>query len=268
MKQKRSGSRLFPFAEHPLLFGHRGCSKIAPENTLASFQRLLDNGVPGAELDIHRCRSGELVVIHDFNTKRTTGIDAVIEETDFDELRELDAGALFSGAFKGEVIPTLDEVFALLGTHVYYDIEIKHRNKRYGLMEREILGKIRNHHMEDRVLISSFNPYAVRGIKKMSPQIPTAVIYAIRPQIPFFLRRGGGKYIAHPDILKPDKAQVTKRVTGRNYGFITWVVDEKKEAERLLALGVSGIVSNQPEVLKDTVAMFYPSNSEKLPSQQ
>jgi len=83
----------FASADYPLLFGHRGCSSIAPENTLAAFQKILDHGVPGVELDVQLCKSGELVVMHDSNHKRTTGMDAPVTETDYATNSGLDAGS-------------------------------------------------------------------------------------------------------------------------------------------------------------------------------
>lgn len=262
MIQKKTGEKIFPFANQPLLFGHRGCSKIAPENTLAAFRGILDNNIPGTELDVHRCKSGELVVMHDFNTKRITGVDLVIEETELSVLRKLDAGSKFSENFQGELIPTLDEVLELLGSKVYYDIEIKHRNTTAGPLERDLLKKIQTHNLEDRVIISSFNPFAVRGMKKLAPYLPIAVIYAVSPAVPFIFRRGLGKYIAHPDILKPSKNQITEKLLKKakkhnSRGIITWVVDKKEDAADLLTSGVGGIISNQPEILKKTVEKFY-----------
>ena len=262
MMQRKSEKDIFPFAKKPLLFGHRGCSMAYPENTLSAFRGILENGVPGVELDIHMCRSGELVVIHDFNTFRTTGVDAVVEELDYRDIKGLDAGSFFSPAFKGESIPTLEDVFELMGNKVYYDIEIKHNRNKYGLMEKKLLETIKRYNLEERVIISSFNPVAVKGIKKYTPGIPTAVIYAVHPKVPFILQKGAGRFIAKPDILKPDKAQVTKktirvRKQKNKYSIIAWVEDDKKGAEDLLMLGVDGIVSNQPEELKSVVEKFY-----------
>lgn len=253
---------IFPFAKRPLLFGHRGCSKAYPENTLAAFQGILQNNIPGVELDIHMCKSGELVVIHDFNTVRTTGVDALVEDLDYEEVKNLDAGSLFSPEFKGEQIPSLEEVFELMHDNVYYDIEIKHHRKKYGVMEKKTIELIKKFGLEERVIVSSFNPFAVKGIKKYAPNLPTGVIYAIHPKVPFIFQRGGGKYIAKPDFLKPDKAQVTRKMVRtqklkKNYGIIAWVEDDPEAAEKLLTLGVDGIVSNQPEILKAAVEKFY-----------
>ena len=95
----------------PLLFAHRGGKTDAPENTLAAFRWVSENRIAAVELDVHRCATGELVVIHDFRTRRICGADYKVEETPFAVLRSLDAGSSFDKRFAGEKIPLLEEVF-------------------------------------------------------------------------------------------------------------------------------------------------------------
>jgi len=258
MRRKDRNKKPFDFAQYPLLFGHRGCSKAAPENTLAAFQKVLDNNIPGVELDVHLCRSGELVVFHDLNLKRTTGLDALVSETDLEDIKKLDAGSWFDESFKNEKVPTLDEVFELMGTKVYYDIEIKHRNTQYGELEEKLVQKIEEWNIGNRVLISSFNPIAILGVRKANPQLNTAVIYTKWKELPWYLRTGGGKYICKPNILKPTRHQINpfsmflnKKIEG--YTVITWTEDDLDKAEKYINMGVDGVVTNVPENMLDMV---------------
>lgn len=248
----RRNRRPFDFAEYPLLFGHRGCSKAAPENTLASFNKILENNVPGVELDVHICKSGEIVVLHDLNLVRTTGLDALVTETNLEDIKKLDAGSWFDKSFKNERIPTLDEVFKLMGTNVYYDIEIKNINKKYGEIEKKLVEKIKEWNFKERVLISSFNPISILGIRKANPLLNTAIIYTKRKELPWYLRKGGGKYICKPNILKPTRHQITpfslflnKKI--ERYTVITWTEDDPAQVEKYINMGVDGIVTNVPE---------------------
>ncbi len=258
MRRKDRNKMPFDFAQYPLLFGHRGCPKSAPENTLASFNKILKNKIPGVELDVHLCKSGEIVVIHDLNLKRTTGKDALVAETTLDDLKKLDAGSWFDNSFSGERIPTLDEVFELLGTKVYYDIEIKHRNRQYGELENKLVKKIAEWNMQKQVIISSFNPIAILGVRKANPQLNTAVIYTKWKELPWYLRTGGGKYICKPNILKPTRHQITpfsmfltKKI--EEYTVVTWTEDDPEKAVKYFNMGVDGIVTNVPENMLDMV---------------
>ena len=101
-----------------LLIGHRGANKIAPENTLKAFQKAIDLKADYVEFDVHQSKDGEIVVIHDSKTLRTTGYKGVIEEMNLKEIKELDAG-------EGEKIPTLDELLHLTKGKIGLQLEIK-----------------------------------------------------------------------------------------------------------------------------------------------
>ncbi len=246
----------FNFACYPLLFGHRGCSGIAPENTLASFQKILDYNVPGVEFDVQLCKTGEIIVLHDLNLKRTTGVNALAAETDLETIKTLDAGSWFNESFAGEKIPTLDEVFDLLGTRVYYNIEIKHRNRKAGELENKLAEKIKSRNMQNHVIISSFNPFSLMTLRKLEPLLKTALLYSCDRELPWFLRNGEGRYICKPDILNPAYQKINSLYMFVNkkilkHSIIAWTVDDEAEAEKLLNSGVDGIISNAPETMVD-----------------
>ena len=245
---------LFPFANYPLLFGHRGCSKVAPENTLASFRKILDHGVPGVELDVHLCRSGELVVMHDSNLKRTTGLDALIKDTDFATISDLDAGAWKSQEYAGERVPLLDDVIDLLGDRVYYDIEIKHSDRNSDEIGRAVVEVIYRRGMESRCLVSSFNPFAIRAVRRADPRIQTALIYTKHPEFPRWLNNGAGRFVCKPQTLKPNRHRLNPwsvfwkhRLLG--YPLIMWTEDDPQEVRRYLGMGIAGIITNVPETM-------------------
>jgi glycerophosphoryl diester phosphodiesterase len=254
-------TRPYPEVQYPLLFGHRGCCKSAPENTLAAFRKVLDFGIPGVELDVHLCKTGELVVSHDFNLKRVTGFDSIIEETAYETIAELDAGAWFAEEFRGEKIPLLTEVLDLMGDKVYYDIEIKTNCRKCGSVERTLADIIAGRELYRRVMVSSFNPFSIRALRHFDRRIATAVIYSTHREVPRLFRKGAGRYICRPAALKPDKNLVNrwslffdKKIAG--YPLITWTIDEAPTARRLLELGVDGIISNIPEEMLSVVKEY------------
>lgn len=254
---------IFPGAPRPLLFGHRGCSIAAPENTMESFRSCVDKGVQAIELDIHLCSTGELVVTHDFNVRRVSGYDGVVEQMSFSQLRDLDVGFYKRPGYSGRAqIPLLDEIFEAFGSDLYFDIELKQESIADRGLAKAAWQAIRAFGLEDRCIVSSFNPFAVRSFRKTSKdRVPSAVIYSVGDEVPRILRKGFGRHIAGCGVLKPHCSLITpdsflRDHVQKRYPIIAWTVDDLDEAERLLELGVDGLVSNDPEKLIGLTAAY------------
>lgn len=241
-----------------MLFGHRGNSAKAPDNTMASFQKLLDDNIPGVELDVMLCRSGELVVAHDFNLKKVSGVDLSIQEANYSQIKELDVGSWFSKKFKGEHVPLLDEVFELLGKRVYYNIEIKSETIKTGLLEEKLLRTVKIFGLEKNCIISSFNPFSIKAVKKMDPTFATSLIYSRSKKIPFILRYGAGRLFTSSSFIQPYYKLINPAtyymhtVIFRN-PVIAWTINNTESLDKLIDLGVSGFISNNPSLLLSTL---------------
>jgi glycerophosphoryl diester phosphodiesterase len=233
-----------------LLFGHRGYSALAPENTLAAFQALVERGIPGAELDVQLSRDGAPVVIHDFTLSRTAGLEARVQETPLAAIRELDAGLWRGPEFRGQKVPLLEEVFEACGGSLYYDVELKWGGKTGNGLEQKVVAAIRRHGLEGRCLLSSFNPYCLLRARRLAPELPTAHIWTDTPELPVLLRHGAAAVLLPGPLAKPQGRRIRAwnaalfRLLGS--GLLAWTVDDPVEARRLLALGVRGLISNDP----------------------
>jgi glycerophosphoryl diester phosphodiesterase len=240
------------FANHekPLLFGHRGYSSLAPENTMEAFKLCVEHNIPGVELDVHLCKTGELVVIHDHDLKRLAGIEGLVEDLSFDELRALDVGSHKSLEFKGARIPLLSDLFATFGNKLYYDVELKVSGTKDTGIGKKTWETITEFNLEDYCMVSSFNPFSIRYFNRYShKRIPSAVIYCVSDKVPRILQKGGGRFLAQASVLKPIHKQVTARMmtkfrTSKGYPICTWTVDDLDTAVRVLDLNVDGIISN------------------------
>lgn len=248
---------LLPDRPRPLLFAHRGCSSLAPENTLPAFRLAREKGAPGLELDVHRCASGELVVIHDDLLARTAGDGRRVAETPLNELRRLDAGSWYGPAFAGTPVPLLEEVLEEFLPDTYIDIEMKTRSSSAddplpGSLA-ELLRRF-GKRAEGAVAVSSFNPLALRGFKRRNAGVPTAVIWCADGELPAYLRRGQGRWISGCDYLKPihTKAGPLSRFFLSRLGsrpLVAWTVDDAEAARKLTAAGCAGIITNRPQDL-------------------
>lgn len=249
---------LFPGEPRPLIFGHRGYASLAPENTMESFQLCADRGVFGIELDVHLCKSGELVVIHDHNVERIAGIPGHVESSTFAELRSINAGIHFSDKFSGATIPLLEEVFNAFGTSFHYDIELKQESIRNTGLALKTWNLIQSYHLEGVCMISSFNPFAIRQFNRVSSHsLPTGTIYSESPEIPRFLQHGWGRHISQCTIMKPDVSLITPKTIGHfkstlQYPIIGWTIDNQDTARQMIDWGIDGIITNNPGIFMES----------------
>ncbi len=121
------------------ILAHRGASAYAPENTMAAFKKAIEMNADGIELDVHLSKDGYIVIIHDERVDRTTDGKGEVKDFSLDELKKLDAGSWFSDEYKGEKIPTLEELLSLIkNTEIYLNIEIKAGYRVYPDIEEKL----------------------------------------------------------------------------------------------------------------------------------
>ena len=242
--------------ERVLNLAHRGASAAAPPNTLAAFEKAAELGADGIELDVQLSADSVPVVIHDFTVDGTTDGTGRVDHLPLAQLRELDAGSSFDPRFRGERIPTLEQVLATAGRHLLLNIELKTASLGDDGLERAVVAQVEHHGLDDgRVLFSSFNPIALRRAKKMAPHIPVGWLHA--PNLPLPLRRLWlAPFVPH-EARHPEYTMVnTEYVTqAHRRGLLvnTWTVDEPDTMIRLIDLGVDCIITNRPDVLRGII---------------
>lgn len=254
---------VLPGRQRPLLFAHRGQSTDAPENTMAAFSLARERGIPGIELDIHITKDGAILVIHDDDTERVVPGSAFrINSTSAKELRSLDVGSWKGSQWRGEKIPILAEVLEEYKGSLYFDIEIKGRTTQDLGLEAALADLLQDFRMgPESIVVSSFNPIILRRFKILSPHIPTAIIYCNSDELPRYLHKGQGRWIAAADFLKPKFDEISYRRIAmvkkmRLRPIIPWTVDEGSDAEALLNSGAEGLVSNHPDSLGIPLSQF------------
>jgi glycerophosphoryl diester phosphodiesterase len=233
-------------SQRPLLIAHRGASADAPENTLAAFNLALEQGADGIEFDVQLAADGVPVVIHDGRLERTTNGQGPVRAQTAAALQALDAG-------DGRGVPTLDQLFESIGRRLLYNVEIKNWEWRDGGAEAAVAACIRAHNLADCVVVSSFNPWALRRARRYMPsQVPLALLYMAGPlQISRFLFQGEAE---HPHFPLVDEAYMARAVRQKRRVHV-WTVDDPVEAQRLVQLGVHAIISNKPRFLREKLVM-------------
>jgi glycerophosphoryl diester phosphodiesterase len=236
-----------------ITIAHRGASAVAPENTISAFKEAIRIGVDMIELDVRLSRDGEVVVFHDQDLSRTTDGNGPVEERSLTELRQIDAGSWFSDEFKGEGIPTLDEVIeTIIPGRIELCIEIKldkGREELRGQLVASTLDIIRRTGFQDRTIVASFDRKSIRLSKTECPEIRTGLIFSkeeVWNECAEEAYEGIDFLSAHWNIITAPRVYAAHHA-GRK--IITWTIDRGKELNRVLPLSVDAIASNNPEWL-------------------
>jgi glycerophosphoryl diester phosphodiesterase len=220
-------------------------------NTLPAFELAADMGADGIELDVHRSKDGELVIVHDFTVDNTTDGEGAVSEMTLAELKSLDAGSWFDVKFMGAQIPTLDEVFDAVGHKMFINIEIKSLPPLDNGLEELVANKIDDYGLAERVIVSSFNPIAIRRFRQIAPHVATGFLTA--PESVSFVKQemlDGLTYDAlHPYFELADADYVASAKKG-GYRINTWTVNDPEQAIALCDLGVDGIITDYPDVIR------------------
>jgi glycerophosphoryl diester phosphodiesterase len=238
----------------PRAIAHRGASQRAPENTVRAFLAAVSLGADAIELDAKLTRDGAVVVHHDQTLDRTTTGKGPLGRRRLDELEGLDAGIRFGIEYAGERIPTLRQVFEALGESTLYDIELSNYRQPFNRLPAAVLGIIAEFGFEDRVLLSSFNPVALRRAKEHRPEIPRALLLMRRE--PWWMRRMLGAAPLVEIVQIEDGLAgpgVIDAIRGAGQKTHVWVVNERRRMQDLLDWGVDGVITDLPELAREVL---------------
>ena len=254
----------FYIASRPLVFAHRGGAGLAPENTIAAFDRGLALGADGLELDVRLSKDGVVVVHHDARLERTTNLSGEVARSTADELSRADAGFRFShggdSPFRGQGlgVPTLADVLARYPeTRVI--VELKENTRE---LAQAVVAAIWRAGAAERVCLGSFGGRVLRAAREAAPDIATSAsreevrwaVYRSRCRWPVRGARYGGYQI-------PEVAGTTRLVSPRfvadahqaGLGLQVWTVDTPDDARRLLGWGVDALITDRPDLIVPTV---------------
>lgn len=233
----------------PAIFAHRGASAYAPENTLAAFELALQQGADGIEMDVGLCADDQVVVIHDDTVDRTTGGSGAVDKLPLQALRELDAGAYFNTAYKGERIPLFEEALELIAKRAFIVVELKYQGQKADRLVDKVIEMIQKHAQQENVLVSSFHPRMLRRVRRLLPHLPVAQL-TLYGRAGALLRSRIGHLLVNYQALHPDYRDVNptllKRVHRSRCRLHAYTVDRMEDMQSLFSLGIDGIFTNDP----------------------
>lgn len=243
------------------IIAHRGYSAKAPENNVSAFNLAWESGTDACELDLHLTKDGKIIIIHDKDTKRTTGVMKVVAESTLDELRALDAGSWKGAAWAGEKLPTLEEALASMpsGKKRFF-LEIKCGAEVVPALTKTLEA------MRDRaeqLVIISFNYEACAAAKKSMPWLKNYLIVSgkdkqkqPRTDVTPFVQQAKDAGLDGLDLGMdwPWTPAMVKQIRDAGLGVYVWTVDKPEDIARFAKLGVDGITTNDPVVVRETLA--------------
>lgn len=246
-------------AERPRVIAHRGFSGVAPENTLTAIEKAIDVGADMAEIDVLLSRDRHVVVIHDDTLDRTTDGKGPVEDFSLEELRRLDAGTWFAAEFAGEKLPTLAEVLDLVRGRILLNVEIKTEavtpEVEGGIVDR-VLRLIAERQMGEQVILSSFDPEALRQARQLDPAIRTASLYnkkLHRGMDPLEVMAAVDSNGFNLSARQLDE-EILRACHQQGRPVAVYTVDEAAKMKRLIAKGVDAIFTNRPDRMLELLA--------------
>lgn len=256
--------------DEPVVIAHRGASAYAPENTLAAIDLADRMGFDWVENDVQRTKDGELVVVHDDSLARTTNVEQVfpgrspwkIKDFTAAEIAVLDAGSWFGPEFRGARVPTLKQyVNRVERNRQKLLLEIK-KPELYPGIEKDTLrvlgqeGWLNRHHVKHRLVIQSFGVDSVKAVHARRPDLTTGFLGT--PAVADL-----PEYARFTDQINPTHTSVTagyvaavhklKGAHGKQLQVNTWTVNTAAAATRVDEFGVDGIITNNPDIVRDAV---------------
>ncbi|MFT4107323.1 MAG: glycerophosphodiester phosphodiesterase [Lacrimispora sp.] len=227
---------------------HRGSSKSAPENTLAAMAKAVEELADFVEIDVQETKDGVVVLGHDTTLKRVSGVNRPISSYTFEELKGLEAGSWFSSEFKGEPIPSLEEIMEYCKGRININIELKNLGSESLLPDKvaELIGK---YQMKEQCVVTSSRFSYLDRIRELDPDIRTGYIVSA----------AYGNYYSSDtiDFISLRSSFVTERMVEaaheKGKAVHAWTVNTKSELERMKMLGVDNIITDYPVLAREIV---------------
>jgi len=259
-----------PVPNHPffkqddvLVVAHRGGRNLWPENTLYAFENAAYLGVDVLEMDVHSTKDDVIIVMHDRTVDRTTNGTGLIQEFSLDELQALDAGydwtrddgATYPFRNQGIVVPTLEDIFVSLPDKTM-NIEIKQSQPS---IIQPLCEMIRFHGMTEQVLVASFDMDTIQDFRTTCPEVATTsgedevrMLYGLSLVYMGRMYNPAAEAVQVPEYWDETHVLTFRFINAahsRNMDVHVWTINDLDEMQRMLDLGVDGIITDNPDQL-------------------
>ncbi|MCY8725317.1 glycerophosphodiester phosphodiesterase [Bacillus inaquosorum] len=230
------------------IFAHRGASGQFPENTMLAFEKGIEAGADGIELDVQLTKDGRIVVIHDERLDRTTSLKGFVKDTAYDVIKTANTAANHNQTDSDIKVPLLEDVLSWAEKKNFLiNIELKNSVIRYEGMEEKVLEAVKRFNIEERIILSTFNHESLALCARIAPHIERAVLTSD-------VLYQADRYITsipasgyHPKLNSPATAdKVLKKMRNSSIKVRPYTVNRPEDMKRLFEAGADGIFTDFP----------------------
>lgn len=260
------GGVFLPYHNGLEIIAHRAGAYFAPENTLGALTKAMEQGADGVEADVQQLGDGTLVILHDTNLKRTTGVDLDVWDADYDAIQRLDAAAYYGGGgWRREKVPALDEFLRQARGKIKVMLELKISGHEE-MIEQRVLDMVRTYGMEDQCMIASMDLDILRRVKELAPDMETVYISMLLITNQYDLEYVDS-YSVETTSLSRGMAFQAHLQGKKLYG---WTANSSHSIKKALSCNVDGLITDNPEyaayfvdrygdslLAEDIVGLFY-----------
>jgi len=244
------------YTKETQITAHRGASSNYPENTMSAFKAAKELGANWIELDVSQTKDGKIVVIHDENLKRITGVDKNVWELTYDEIKELDTGVIFDEKFKGEKIPLLEEVIKFAKENfIKLNIELKATGHEKDF-EKTVIDIIIDEKFENDCVVSSLSYKDLENVKAYNDNIKTIYVMTLAYGNILSLDKADGFSIEATSVTK----SLVKKIHNSGKEIFVWTINNEDSISKMLNLKVDNIITDDVELAKNTIYINKTSN--------
>lgn len=242
-------------SSQPLIFGHRGASAHAPENTIPAFLLAVQQKADGIEFDVKVTRDGKVIVLHDQTLQRTTNGHGNYKKYSYEYLRKLDAGVKFSANFTGAKIPLLEEVLDAVSGKLGINIELTNYSTPTDDLIEQVAITLKRFGNVTGVMFSSFSWVNLKKVRRLCPDIPRGLLAL--PGLAGWLSRSPFNRNVPHDALHPYYKDVSRgmveKVHRDSKKVNVWTVNDPVEMRYLSGFGVDMLMTDDPALARTTL---------------
>ncbi len=231
------------------IIAHRGAAGSRPENTLASVEKALDDGADWVEIDVQETADGQVVVMHDSDFMKLSGVDLKIWDATVQQLADIDIGGWFDPAYSDQRTPLLRDVLALAKGRSRVLIELKYYGHDDDL-ENRVIAIVKESGMVGDIATMSLKYPAVQKMLTLEPDWPAGVLAATAV---------GDMARLQGDFVALSKGRVTpwmaSSIQEAGKDLYVWTVNDPLEMSKMISMGVNGLITDEPALARQVIAL-------------